>query len=200
MNRLSKGLLVGGLGAALLIGGGGTLALWNVAAQSQAGQLALGNLNLTVPENGRAWHVLVAGEWEEVEDISTLRLVPGDSVRLTQPLAVTLTGDRMKADLSIDVASAFTEGVTDGGTAEDFLDISTAFLPGGGATLPVADPENPNVWRFGSAINGGTATFTQQVTFTFNPENAKDRVGVLSTVDLSKTDFVLEQVFENSAS
>ncbi|WP_223694902.1 alternate-type signal peptide domain-containing protein [Leifsonia poae] len=193
MNKLTKGIVVASLGAVLVIGTSGTLALWNVSSASEAGRVVMGDMNLKVKADGQAWEVRgVDGKWSALADPTKFRMVPGDAVRLTQPLEVTLVGDKMAAILTIDTSSAITTpngGVLPG---DDFT-VATAFeAPPAGEKLPTP-VAGTNDWKFSSALATGKATYIQKVTFTF-AEGATGRSGALSTVDLTATNFVLNQV------
>ncbi|QIM18717.1 alternate-type signal peptide domain-containing protein [Leucobacter coleopterorum] len=78
MNKLSKGLIVSGLGVLLLLGTGGSLALWNVSASSEAGQIVTGDLNLSIPTEDQVWETVDAeGTWTPISNISDYTIVPG---------------------------------------------------------------------------------------------------------------------------
>ncbi|GAA3326839.1 MULTISPECIES: alternate-type signal peptide domain-containing protein [Paeniglutamicibacter] len=47
MNKMTKGALATGLDVALLLGGGGTLAVWNKSVAEPAGTITSGDLELT---------------------------------------------------------------------------------------------------------------------------------------------------------
>lgn len=91
---LIKGSAAIAVGAALLLGGGGTLAWWNASDSVAAGTVASGELNV----------VAGAGVWTDragnTVTISSYKVVPGDKLTFTQPLNVTLTGDKMAASLT----------------------------------------------------------------------------------------------------
>ncbi|GAA3289567.1 alternate-type signal peptide domain-containing protein [Arthrobacter citreus] len=98
MNKMAKGALAIGVGAALLLGGGGTLAVWNDAETTAAGQIAAGDLQLATAKDG-------AGKWTNLQgktvDLATYKVVPGDVLTYTQKLDVKLTGDLMAAKLTM---------------------------------------------------------------------------------------------------
>ncbi|MBD7996058.1 alternate-type signal peptide domain-containing protein [Arthrobacter sp. Sa2CUA1] len=96
MNKMAKGALATGVGVALLLGGGGTLAVWNQTANADAGTIASGDLNL-VGEEG-FWTSSVSGK---IADISKYTVVPGETLTYTQNLDVTLVGDNLSADLTV---------------------------------------------------------------------------------------------------
>ena len=104
MNKMAKGALAIGLGSALLLGGGGTLAVWNAEASSQAGTIAAGELGLTA--DNAVW----TNDAGQKIDISSYRMVPGETITYTQDLNVKLAGDRMQAKVSLDTANLFGSG------------------------------------------------------------------------------------------
>lgn len=98
MNKMFKGAIVSGIGVALLLGGGGTLAVWNQGAASNAGTIVAGDLNL---EAGKGYWTSSVANGEKIADISAYRVVPGETLTYTQPLKVTLEGDNLKATLKV---------------------------------------------------------------------------------------------------
>ncbi|WP_258060499.1 MULTISPECIES: alternate-type signal peptide domain-containing protein [unclassified Arthrobacter] len=95
---MAKGALAIGVGAALLLGGGGTLAVWNAEQNSSAGTIASGDLNLEA----------VAGTWTsnivggiQPTAIATYKMVPGEKLTFTQKVNVTLTGTNLSANLAV---------------------------------------------------------------------------------------------------
>ncbi|QCU76995.1 alternate-type signal peptide domain-containing protein [Citricoccus sp. SGAir0253] len=94
MKSMTKGAIVTGLGVALLLGGGGTLAVWNDAAESHAGNVVSGNLDLRADR----------GVWTkdgQAVDIATHRVVPGETLTYTQQLTPILVGEGLKATLAL---------------------------------------------------------------------------------------------------
>ncbi|WP_231715293.1 alternate-type signal peptide domain-containing protein [Arthrobacter gengyunqii] len=104
---MAKGALAIGVGAALLLGGGGTLATWNDTKVSGAGTIASGKLAL---EAGKGkWQAGKEPAASAAELPAEFQAVPGDEYSFTQPLTVTLEGNNMVADLTANnaVTSAF---------------------------------------------------------------------------------------------
>ena len=105
MRKTTKGAIAVGAGVALLLGGAGTLAAWNVSQNIAAtGNVNTGNLNLTTTTPGTwAWGdtatCLVPGA--AIADITTVKIVPGDCVIYSQDIVVTATGDNLKAEATI---------------------------------------------------------------------------------------------------
>jgi alternate signal-mediated exported protein len=92
-STLIKGTAAIAVGAALLLGGGGTLANWNAADAATPGIIVAGDLNVKAG----------AGVWTDRNgatiDISTYKVVPGDKLTFTQDLTVTLVGNKMAANV-----------------------------------------------------------------------------------------------------
>jgi alternate signal-mediated exported protein len=145
-STLIKGSAAIALGAALLLGGGGTLANWNAAATQTPGTIVAGDLNVVNSTS--------AGTWKDragtTIDINTYKVVPGDKLTYTQDLTVTLHGDKMAANVT-------TAGVTptNGFTATN-VSVSPVALTVGSAALA-----NPLV------AAAGTQTVTATVSFEF---------------------------------
>jgi alternate signal-mediated exported protein len=99
-SALIKGTAAIAVGAALLLGGGGTLASWNASTTQNPGTVVAGDLDV----------VADAGVWTDRNGapvtISTYKVVPGDKLTYTQDLNVTLTGDKMAANVAATGAGA----------------------------------------------------------------------------------------------
>ena len=93
---MTKGAIVTAAGVLLLVGGGGTLAVWNVQQNANVGTIASGDLDLAT-EPG-VW--TVAGQADPI-DISTYKIVPGDTLTYTQTVDITLDGDNLAANLTV---------------------------------------------------------------------------------------------------
>lgn len=91
MNKLTKAAIAGAAGIALLLGGGGSLALWNASGTVNAGSINTGSLTMTV--TGGAWNTAIT-KW-----------VPGDSYTYTASVVVNAVGDNIKGTLSVDPAT-----------------------------------------------------------------------------------------------
>jgi alternate signal-mediated exported protein len=96
MKNLTKGALVTGLGVALLLGGGGTLAVWNAGQDSQAGTITAGDLNLQAQPS--VWTSSASGT---IRNINAYRMVPGEKLTYTQAIDVTLVGSGLRAKLTV---------------------------------------------------------------------------------------------------
>ncbi|MEE1621900.1 alternate-type signal peptide domain-containing protein [Zafaria sp. J156] len=169
MNKMTKGALATGLGVALLIGGGGTLAVWNQAVEAPAGTVAAGDLELTAGQ----------GTWTDAAgkpvSLGTYKVVPGDRLTFTQPLTVKLVGDKMRAELTTtDLASGSPLIVGATTLAKDNTPAKTELLP--------AD----------------SGDYTASVTVEL-PAATSGRVGTNLNADLGRLTFTLEQIAPTAA-
>jgi alternate signal-mediated exported protein len=177
-STLIKGTAAIAVGAALLLGGGGTLANWNASATATPGTIVAGDLNV---EN------TTAGVWKDrnnatINNIATYRVVPGDKLTFTQDLAVTLKGDKMAAEID-------TTGIseTSGFTATN-VSVSEPELTVGGV-----DVLNPLV------ASAGTQTVTATITFEFLSTTG-NRDDANKTYNFNNVGFTLTQVTQSGLS
>ena len=176
---LIKGSAAIALGAALLLGGGGTLANWNAAVTQTPGTIVSGDLNVV---NG-------AGVWKDrnsviIPNIAAYKVVPGDKLTFTQDLNVTLVGDKMAATIA-------TTGITptNGFTATNVTVSSTPVLTVGGE--PVSNPL--------LASTGANQTVTATITFEFKgTTGARDNVN--ASYNFGSVGFTLTQVTQDGLS
>ena len=171
----TKAIVAIAAGTALLLGGAGTLAYWSTSQSLTAGTVTSGDLDLTLGTG--VWTLDgVLTSPTVVADPSTVRIVPGDMLTLEQPVTVTLVGDNLEADLTVDVTAAIPSA-----NANDF----TVALTVTGATA-----NGVNTYRLKPA--DVTAPLQATLTITFNSATA-DRVAVNTAIDLSKVTFNLTQ-------
>jgi len=102
MNKLVSGSVAVAAGIALLMGGAGSLALWNDSVTANAGTVSSGTLDVS---SG------TAGSWSP----NLAKIVPGDTVVYTQTLNLSATGDNLKATVSSNIGT-ITNNIT-GSTA-----------------------------------------------------------------------------------
>jgi len=134
MNKLTSGAIVGTLGIALLLGGAGTFATWNQSTTANAGTVASGTL--TIANSGTpTWKNVsadaVAGG-TAIANIASYKIVPGDTLEMTQTFTVAASGDNLKATLAYDPTS-----ITTATSADAALKAATTFAftaTGGGIT------------------------------------------------------------------
>lgn len=167
MNKMTKGALATGVGVALLLGGGGTLAVWNTSAEAAAGTIASGDLSM---QAGAGTWTNAAGSKVKLADY---RIVPGDALTFSQPVTVALDGDLMRASLSV------TDKLT---SSAAYLSVGQTTLTNASGTV-VANPLDKD----------SDGIYTASVTVTF-PESTTGTVGAKATNDLGKIGFKLEQI------
>ncbi|NUT69618.1 alternate-type signal peptide domain-containing protein [Pseudarthrobacter sp. C4D7] len=173
-STLIKGTAAIAVGAALLLGGGGTLAAWNQEASADAGQIVAGDLGLQAQTG-----VWTDGGTQQIADITKYRVVPGDKLTFTQTLTVKLRGDKMAAQIKLNdvIASTFSKS----NVQIDPITIKNA----AGETVidnPILKP-----------VANDTQTVTVSTTFHFL-STTPGLENVNATYDLSKVSYTLQQV------
>jgi alternate signal-mediated exported protein len=171
-STLIKGTAAIAVGAALLLGGGGTLAAWNAGVSAAPGTIVAGDLDVVKT---------AAGVWKDragttITNISTYKVVPGDKLTFTQDVDVTLTGDKMAATI-------VAEGV---GAANGFAQGSVTVT---GPTLSINGAAVPNNLTASTGVQKVTAT----ITFEFL-SSTTDRVDVGKSYNFGSVKFTLQQV------
>lgn len=176
MNKMSKGLIVGAAGLVLLVGGAGSLALWNGSASVDAGGIGSGVMTISA----------VDGTWSD----DTALWVPGDTSTYTTELTITLAGDNLTAQLEIDPDS-----ITGDAELLEALDVQLAVgaVSGGGTVTPV--PGQPNKYTVTSATPLVETELTVPVTVTvdFPGASVTGLDAQNQTVDLGSLAFALTQ-------
>lgn len=170
----TKGVIAIAAGAVLLLGGGTTLAYWTTTETLAAGTIQSGDLDLSLGTGSWTIDGVIGGP-TAVADPSSVRIVPGDVLTLTQPVTVTLVGDTIQGLLAVDAADAIPAAAADAFT----IDLSVS----GGVA------EGADTYRF-TPETAGTVTAT--VTITFDGATT-DRDLVNTPLDLSAVEFTLTQ-------
>jgi alternate signal-mediated exported protein len=176
MNRLTKGLIAVSAGTVLLLGGAGSLALWNDAANVDAGDVSSGVLTLDA----------TPGAW--APDLTLW--VPGDSAVYTTDVSIVAQGDNIAAQLSIDPAS-----VTGDPDLLAALEITMAVgTPTGGTFTPVAGQTNVFDVAPTDPLSGTPITAPVTVTVNFPADSVTDLVAQGETVNLTGLQLLLQQI------
>ena len=167
MNKMTKGALATGLGVALLLGGGGTLAVWNKSVAEPAGTIATGDLELTAG----------TGTWTNdagtAIQLGSYKAVPGDELHFSQPVTVALAGDLMSASLTLTNNLA---------SSASYLQVSSATLKDASGTI-VTGPLDPSL--------SGKYTASVSVKFLASTTGTE---GTGANNDLGNIGFKLEQI------
>ncbi|WP_051681862.1 alternate-type signal peptide domain-containing protein [Cellulomonas sp. HZM] len=158
MRKTTKGALAIGAGVALLLGGAGTLAAWQVQASSAAQTVTAGDLNVatgtgqwywgsaTINTTTNAVTCTAADTSKSIANIANVRIVPGDCVVLVTPVTITAIGDHLTATLTA-AGSALT--TTPSGSESNFT-LTSSVAPVSGATGLTASGGNINVTPTGT--------------------------------------------------
>ena len=155
MNKITKGAVVGGIGVALLLGGGSTLAYWTDTDTVQGATITSGDLDI-VSVAGATWTVSHnGGAAAPVANIGNFKMVPGDTLTYKVDATVTLVGDNLTAT----IAAAPTAGSITGDAAlVGRLAVTTTvnngattpLVPGANQVIPV---EVTIAWPIGTAAD-----------------------------------------------
>lgn len=198
MKNSTKALIAGGVGAALLLGGAGTIAYWTDEADGGDGTITAGSLEIGTVIGG-GWQISHQGDGtgtptDPVDfDPVTDQIVPGDLLSYTQSIPVTLVGENIAAtfDGVIDVSATGTEPENEALAAAIVgEDLATTGLTGATGELTL-DPDTDVLTGEGD----GTVDVTTTITFPwgdageFNPAQ-------LGSLDFS-VDYTLTQTPAN---
>ncbi|WP_353711357.1 alternate-type signal peptide domain-containing protein [Arthrobacter sp. K5] len=178
-SALIKGTAAIAVGAALLLGGGGTLASWNASQSATPGTVVAGDLNVVVANTG----VWTDHNGATITNIANYKVVPGDKLTYTQVLDVTLTGDKMAAEVAA-------EGATpDNGFTEANVAVTDPVLTVGETGLGT---EVTNPLKTSQKV-------TAKITFEFKWATA-DRDDVTAEYDFNEVSFTLNQITQTGLS
>lgn len=166
MNKLTKASIAGAAAVALLLGGAGTLALWNDTASISGGTITSGTLDITSS----------TGSWNADPTL----WVPGDSFTYTGTLEISATGDNLEAELSVDASSIVGDN--------DFADALEVSFTATGAAIS----GGPNV--FTVTPGAGTLSVNVTVVVEFPEDSVIGTVAQNQSVDLDAINFLLQQV------
>lgn len=180
MNKIVKGAIAGAAGIALLLGGAGTFALWNSSTTVAAGSISSGQLSITKVSDG-SWFNTTTGAETAIADVSTYKIVPGNSLRWKGKLTVLAVGNDLKATLTSPTATAITNGITG----------STVTLAATSADATVTKVGTTN--NFTVIPASGTTNSTVDVVLDVVFPSASTG-GQNKSIDLSTLQFTLQQI------
>ncbi|WP_374010927.1 alternate-type signal peptide domain-containing protein [Leifsonia sp. LS-T14] len=189
MNRFVRGAIAGAAGVALLLGGARSFALWNGAASAQAGTVQSGTMTIAnTPGSAAVWTVTHGGVTSAIPSISAFRIVPGDTLTLTQKVDISASGDNLSAILSLDPTSIVVGGNTASSElASALARTATMTIPG---TLPAGLTAGPAPYSYKVTGALGTKTVTIVLSAPFDAAGTAAQGG---TIDLTKLAFKLAQ-------
>lgn len=139
MNKLVKGAIAGAAGIALLLGGAGTLALWNDSATIAApGTINAGTLTIAATAPATDGWQTASGT---AVDLSTYRVVPGDTLKYVKTFTVTATGNTLSATVALGalaITAATTGDTIANGNLAAYLTKTAAFTVDGVTTTTIS--------------------------------------------------------------
>lgn len=180
MKKVMKAAVAAGAAGALLLGGVGTLALWNADANVNAGTVTTGHLTMTTDAAEGVWTETSEGVEPENAAFNPLtdRMVPGDVLTFKQNVIIGASGKNLKALLS-------ETGLTGGTVLPAEVTVALAVDD---SAIGVSQDEGTGVITFG-AEDEYTVPVTVTVTF------SDSAVGTMKTpVDLGELTLTLNQV------
>jgi alternate signal-mediated exported protein len=188
MNKLLKGSIAGAAGVALLLGGAGTFALWNSSTTVNGGAVASGTL--TIAENGvdPIWEDVSADVAGGVIEIADYRIVPGDTLEMTQDVLINATGDNLEAKLAFNPLTVVTGTDLDNIALKNALDFTLTATPATSGT--VVTDNGDGTFQIAPSDNEITVALTLTVEF---PSDVEDLVAQGASVDLTGLGFNLTQ-------
>lgn len=178
MKKITKAAIAGVAGAALLLGGAGTLAYWNDTKTGDAVTIAAGDLKFGTFTDGTGWSLqqkaadLPAGTAEPAGVAYTNQLiVPGDVLSKTINVPVTITGENNKAQFTLtrvtppanNLSTTLQPAVTVNGTA--YTPGNPLTLAAGTTTIPVTVTVT---FPWGTAVDNTTKTLTTNYQLQYN--------------------------------
>lgn len=167
MNKVTKGALAAAAGAAILVGGAGTMAAWNDSASIGSGTVKAGELNIKQQAGTGTWK-WANGEKSGAEfKPDTDLLAPGNQVVYTATYDITMTGTNMKATLTPSLSGATT------GPLASYLAVSVA---GAGETVNI------------------TGSGPKEVSTTVTFEDVNGKTGQGESASLAGSTITLQQV------
>ncbi len=189
MNKLTKGAIAGAAGVALLLGGGGTFALWSSSQTVVAGPVRSGELSMD-PLTQATWRDVsadLAGGPRTIptSEIGAYAIVPGDTLEVVQKATVHATGKNLKAKLSIDPLSLMADGAN--ADFRDALRYTTALTINGTAVPMNADGS----YSVKAADGVSSVVYTATIAF---PSTVSGTAFQNRAIDLSNTRVTLQQV------
>ena len=161
MNKKTKGLAAIVLGGALVLGTGGTFALWHASDTIPGANVSTGHLTLQAAEFN--WYVHNDGEWTTTPfDPSAETLVAGQSLLGLAGLGPALAGTYMVADLEFDVSVTMGDHTFQNGVAHN--GITVEWTPNDWYEFSGLTPEDHYGRLFGLLVAVGPGNETQDVT------------------------------------
>lgn len=198
MNKLAKAAIASSVGAALLFGGGGTLATWNSSASAGSGTIVAGNLLVGTPAAG-SWTVAhlnigsttVYGAPVSVASLAAYSASPGDKLVYTTTMPITATGTDLVATLSLSPGAITPTVVNTANSALAGLLTASAVVSLSGTGITGTAPGY--VITPASAGVSSTATVTATITFPLSTTAGFENTSMSGSVSFSGMALTLTQ-------
>ncbi|WP_168626651.1 MULTISPECIES: alternate-type signal peptide domain-containing protein [unclassified Cryobacterium] len=179
MNKLTKAAIAGGAGIILLLGGGGTFAVWNASSNAGQATITAGSLSIVPNATSGTWSSATGGA---ITDITNFRIVPGDVLTYTAAFDVTAVGDNLTASVAL-APGAITPATTGDTDKNDAL----AARLTNSASFKI---NNADVTTL--TASAGVQTVTVSVSITWE-DNAADNAAMTGAVNLANFGVTLTQ-------
>jgi alternate signal-mediated exported protein len=183
MKKQTKAAVAAGAGAILLLGGAGSLAFWNDTSTAPGGVVSSGTLSLDDCAGGGTWTDVNHGN-VVIPNITTFRIVPGDTVSYNCATAVNAIGNNLTATLTANIG-AVTAGT---GSAQLLAALQPAVITA--TANGVSLPSGATGVQITPSVAGQPIVVT--VTMTFNPATT-GTTAQAQTVNLAATTLNLQQ-------
>lgn len=185
MKKMTKGAIVTGLGVALLLGGGGTLATWNMDQSASAGTIQSGELSLDVT-NKTPWTSSITNG-----TVSTgHKIIPGEVLTYNQTVQVKKQGEGLKASLNVIGMNQIVPGGTGLNSFGNTLAPTITVTAPNGTTTTLEGHSLYNSSSYTLDADAKAGTYTIKATVAFN---AKDQQAMNAAVNLNSIKFQLQQ-------
>ena len=182
MNKITKGAIAGAAGIALLLGGAGTFAVWNDTANLSGSSINTGQLFMTPSATAGTWSNVTKPTAVAIPDITTFKMVPGNTLKFTKTVAITATGNDLTANLTYDTTSI---------TIPTALASYVTVTLGATSTGSNVVSSGTNTFTVTPAVGASTVTVTVTVALS---STTPGLVGQASAIDLSGIKLTLTQV------
>lgn len=181
MKKVTKATIAAVAAGALLLGGAGTVALWQQNANVDAGSVSTGHLKLTTGETG-TWQDVSNSLEPTAFDPKNDTLVPGDVVTFDQFATIEAEGKNLQGALTVGTAAAVPDELADDVTVGLDIDSSAEGLSKDGNVVSFSEEGSYKVpLKITVTFKKGTVASTEDVTMD-------------KSIDLTKLSLVLDQV------
>jgi alternate signal-mediated exported protein len=176
MKNVTKGIVAAGLGATLLVGGAGTVAVWTENVTVPGGAINAGHMNLVTDATNTGCGAWTLDTGESVPSTYTAGdpLVPGDVLTRNCAYTIQAVGNHLRATVAV-------SAVNFSGASADFGGKLTA-------TVSALKVNGSTATSFTDANNGQALTATVSVTFDSTAGNGtEDMSTVLDAITVTAT-------------